>query len=141
MIRLELFKNKITIFYKSLFFSTKKWKLCNGVVSTWKSKVSAFQNIQNFWNRFIIREDILIFVLRSIIIVCERVYPLWWGLMTVMIMRPHHRGYTRSHTIIIDLNTKIKISSWIMNRFQRFLMFWKTESLLFRVETTLLGEL
>ena len=139
MIRLELFKNKTSIFYKSLFFSTKKWKLCNGVVSTWKSKISAFQNIQKIWNRFIIREDILIFVLRSIIITRERVYPLWWGLMTVM--RPHHRGYTRSHTIIIDLNTKIKISSRIMNRFQRFLMFWKTESLLFRVETTLLGEL
>ena len=139
MIRLELIKNKTTVFYKSVFFLAKKWKLCNGVVSKWKSKVSAFQNIKNLWNRFIIREDILIFVLRSIIIVCERVYPLWWGLMTVLM--PHHRGYTRSHTIIIDLNTKIKISSWIMNRFQRFFMFWKAESLLFRVETTLLGEL
>ena len=49
MIRLELVKNKTTVFYKSLFFSTKKWKLCNGVVSTWKSKVSAFQNNQKFW--------------------------------------------------------------------------------------------
>ena len=84
MIRLEIFKNKTTIFYKSLFFSTKKWKLCNGVVSTWKSKVSAFQNIKNLWNRFIIHEDILIFVLRSIIIICERVYPLWSSMM-----RPH----------------------------------------------------
>ena len=51
MIRLELFKNKTAIFYKSLFFSTKKWKLCNGVVSTRKSKVSAFQNIQKIWKR------------------------------------------------------------------------------------------
>ena len=140
MIRLELFKNKVTIFYKSLFFSTKKWKLCNGVVSTRKSKVSAFQNTPKFWNRFIIHGDISNFVLESIIIVCERVYPAWWGVMTVI--TPHHAGlyYTRSHTIIIDSNTKCNISSRILNRFQRFLMFWKAESLLFRVETTLLGE-
>ena len=134
MIRLELFKNKTTVFYKSLFFSTKKWKLCNGVVSKWKSKVSAFQNIKNHWNPFSIREDMLNFVLESIIIVCARVYPLWWGLMTVM--RPHHRGYTRAHTIIIDSNTKFNISSRILNRFQWFLMFWKAETLLFHLETT-----
>ena len=134
MIRLELVKNKTTVFYKSLFFLTKKWKLCNGVVSKWKSKVSAFQNIKNHWNPFSIREDMLNFVLESIIIVCARVYPLWWGLMTVM--RPHRRGYTRAHTIIVDSNTKSNISSWIMNRFQWFLMFWKAEGLPFHLETT-----
>ena len=134
MIRLEYCNKKPMDFYKSLFFSTKKWKLCNGVVSKWKSKLSAFQNIKNHWNRFIIHEDMLHFLLESIIIVCARVYAVCWGLMTVM--RPHHRGYTRAHTIINDSNTKFNISSWIMNRFEWFLMFWKAERLLFHMETT-----
>ena len=35
-----------------------------------------------------------------------------------------------------DFNTKILLSSWIMHRFQRFLMFWKAECFLFHLETT-----
>ena len=134
MIELGFVIKKVIIFHTSLFLENTSYNSPKSVVSTRKSRLSVFQNMKNLWNRFIIREDILIFVFRPIIIVCERVYPLWWGLMTVM--RPHHRGYTRSHTIIIDLNTKIKISSRIMNRFQKFWVFWKAEILLFRVETT-----
>ena len=36
----------------------------------------------------------------------------------------------------LDFNTKILLTSWIMHRFQRFLMFWKAECLLFHLETT-----
>ena len=36
-----------------------------------------------------------------------------------------------------EFNTKILLSSWIMHRFQRFLMFWKAECFLFHLETTL----
>ena len=35
-----------------------------------------------------------------------------------------------------DFNTKILLSSWIMHRFQRFLMFWKAECFLFHLKTT-----
>ena len=35
-----------------------------------------------------------------------------------------------------DSNTKILLTSRIMHRFQRFLMFWKAECLLFHLETT-----
>ena len=139
--RFELGFNKIktTFFHICSVFNSDTSSDLRNVVPKWKSKLSAFQKIKYHWNRLIIHEDMLNFVLESIIIACERVYPVWWGLMTVM--RPHHTGYTRSHAIIIDSNTKIKISSRIINRFQWFLMFWKAESLLFRVETTLLGEL
>ena len=139
MIELGFVNKKMIIFHTSLFLENTSYNSPKSVVSTRKSRLSVFQNIKNLWNRFIIREDIVIFVFRSIIIVCERVYPLWRGLMTVM--RPHHRGYTRSQTIIIDLNTKIKIPSRIMNRFQNFWMFWKAEILLFHPETTFLVEL
>ena len=36
----------------------------------------------------------------------------------------------------LDFNTKILLTSRIMHRFQRFLMFWKAECLLFHLETT-----
>ena len=44
---------------------------------------------------------------------------------------------TRKRSPKLDFNTKILLTSWIMHRFQRFLMFWKAECLLFHLETTL----
>ena len=43
---------------------------------------------------------------------------------------------TRERSQKLDFNTKILLTSWIMHRFQRFLVFWKAECLLFHLETT-----
>ena len=43
---------------------------------------------------------------------------------------------TRERSPKLDFNTKILLTSRIMHRFQRFLMFWKAECLLFHLETT-----
>ena len=43
---------------------------------------------------------------------------------------------TCEHVRLIDSNTKFDLSSRIINRFQRFLMFWKAEDLLFHLKIT-----
>ena len=43
---------------------------------------------------------------------------------------------TREMTKKLDFSTKILLTSRIMHRFQRFLVFWKAEGLLFHLETT-----
>ena len=43
---------------------------------------------------------------------------------------------TSEMTPKLDFNTKILLTSRIMHRFQRFLVFWKAEGLLFHLETT-----
>ena len=88
---------------------------CRNVVSKWKSEHSAFQNTKNLWNRCIIRGVRRIFVLESSFGVASN---------------------TREMTPKLDFNTKILLTSRIMHRFQRFLMFWKAEGLLFHLETT-----
>ena len=45
---------------------------------------------------------------------------------------------TCDHVKLIDPNTKIALSSRIINRFQWFWMFWKPEHLLFHLKTTVL---
>ena len=47
-----------------------------------------------------------------------------------------HASNTREMTPKLDFNTKILLTSRIMHRFQRFLVFWKAEGLLFHLETT-----
>ena len=47
-------------------------------------------------------------------------------------------SHTREMTPKLDFNTKILLTSRIMHRFQRFLVFWKAECSLFHLETTFL---
>ena len=47
-----------------------------------------------------------------------------------------YEANTREMTPKLDFNTKILLTSRIMHRFQRFLVFWKAEGLLFHLETT-----
>ena len=44
--------------------------------------------------------------------------------------------HTCMHMSYVSVNIKILLTSWIMHRFQRFLVFWKAECLLFHLETT-----
>ena len=48
-------------------------------------------------------------------------------------MYPQNTG---EHVKLIDSNIKIDLSSRIINRFQWYLVFWKTENLLFHLKTT-----
>ena len=115
-------------------------KQCGNVVSKWKRKHSAFQNIKNLWNRCIIHEDRRIFVLNSVLetfhaYVKHTCMHMWYMHTHACIYHVcmHVYAWNVSKT---DFNTKILLSSWIMFRFQRFLMFWKAECFLFHLETT-----
>ena len=70
-------------------------------------------------------------------------YHWFLGIWLTMLDRLIHTTYacmyasnTREMSPKLDFNTKILLTSWIMHRFQRFLMFWKAECLLFHLETT-----
>ena len=107
---------------------------CRNVVSKWKSEHSAFQNTKNLWNRCIIRDVRRIFVLKSRFGVISRVFEAYMHAYTVYACM--YASNTREMTPKLDFNTKIFLTSRIMHRFQRFLMFWKAEGLLFHLETT-----
>ena len=49
-----------------------------------------------------------------------------------------HTSHTRERSPKLEFNTKFLLTSWIMHRFQRFLIFWKADCLLFHLETTFL---
>jgi len=55
MIELGFVIKKVIIFHTSLFLENKSCNSPKSVVSTRKSKLSAFQNTKNLWNRFNIR--------------------------------------------------------------------------------------
>ena len=63
-------------------------------------------------------------------------------LAKIQIWPPHSLPYvpmhqnTCEHVQLIDSNTKFDLSSWIINRFQWFLVFWKAEDLLFHLKAT-----
>ena len=58
-------------------------------------------------------------------------YMPWFAIYACM-----YASNTREMTPKLDFNTKILLTSRIMHRFQRFLVFWKAEGLLFHLETT-----
>ena len=110
-------KNEQT-FQRNQVLERRNTKQRGNVVSTWKNKPSAFQNTKNLWYRCIIRDVRRTFVLKLI--------------MPANMCASH----TREMTPKLDFNTKILLTSRMMHRFQRFLVFWKAEGLLFHLETT-----
>ena len=119
-----------------LFFSAKNLQLVQTVVFRWKSKSSAFQNTKNHWNLLIIRDDRSNLVLESTN--CTFSHVFWYiGTYGSLPYVPMYQN-TCEHVQLIDSNTKFDLSSWIINWFQWFLVFWKTENLLFDLKTTVL---
>ena len=59
---------------------------------------------------------------------------------TIFLVRTHIHTLYAWTCKINRKNTKTVVSSPIMKRFQRFLVFWKAENLLFRLETTVLRD-
>ena len=115
MSSLAIFEKISTFFHKTLFFSAKMWTCKTSVVLTRKSKCSRFQNIKNYWNRSIIRDEILILVMESINFTWSRVEQRIWVVWASD--HPYPLFYAWSCKINRPI-TKIKISSRIILRFQ-----------------------
>ena len=70
-----VFSWKLVRFFGSPPFSeTKNCNSIKNVVSKWKSKLSAFQNIKKLWNRLIILEDRSNYVSESRFNICSCIY-------------------------------------------------------------------
>ena len=122
--RLGLFNNLSPLFYKMLFFSPRKSKCHKAVVCRGKSKRSAFWKTKNFWNRLIILEDRSILVFESSIFTCS---PVFTRMSRLRRSYPSHTTImhviTGEHVKMIDSNTKIVLTSRIINWFWKFLIF------------------
>ena len=78
MSRLAFFNNFSTFPNKTAILSAKESTPDKRVVLKWKSTHSRFQNIKNYWNRSIIRDEILILVMESINFTWSRVEQRIW---------------------------------------------------------------
>ena len=120
MSSLAIFEKVSTIFHKTLFFAVKVTPWRTGVVLRWKSKYSPFQNTNNYWNRRIIRDEILNLVMESINFTWSSVN---WrhigGLSDILVVWHSDHQYTS------NLRVPMSAKSKSCRRDPWFLRIWK----------------